>query len=293
MAAPITSGQTSITGQSTATWPSSGDYIVRIDGFAPGTLTQIFEYVLVTVNVPGTGVLTVTRGQDGTSGQAFAANATLTPALSAKMILDALARIDVTSIQTLLAALKVPPSVGGTVPTTSWGSMPVKIDDQLLGASAASVTFVNPLPTGFRHLLIEWYARGDTAAGNTSVLMRFNNISTTTYDGGRVEDTNNTVAGIDGAGNTSLGIGFMPAASATANYFGAGQAKVFHYNGTTGNKIVLAESFQMNADTVGSILNERLGGKWRTTATAITRIDLLPGAGNFVAGSLFTLWGIP
>ena len=51
-------------------------------------------------------------------------------------------------LATLRNAISVPPSASGTVPTTIYGSLPVKVDDQLLGATAASITFVNPLPTG-------------------------------------------------------------------------------------------------------------------------------------------------
>jgi hypothetical protein len=35
-----------------------------------------------------------------------------------------------------------------------------------------------------------------------------------------------------------------------------------------------------------------VGGKWRTVGTAINRITVFPAAGNFVAGSRVTLYGL-
>src|SRR6266566_7780434 len=71
-------------------------------------------------------------------------------------------------------AMTVLAAAAATPPTTNWGTVPVKIDDQLLGAGAASITFLNPLPTGFRHLLVEWYARGDAAAATIDLFLRLN-----------------------------------------------------------------------------------------------------------------------
>jgi hypothetical protein len=295
----LTNTQTSITGASTTTWSSAGDYIVRIDGFAPGTSTAIFENVLVTANAQATGALTVTRGQDGTSGQAFAAGATLTPVISLKMITDAMARLDANGIQ-------LPTTIGGALPATGYGTVPVKIDDILVGtdsrypAATPQITFLNTsnsgtnlLPTGFRHLAIDLYARGDTAATNTSVFLRVNNISTATYDQEYLQANITTASATENLGQTSILVAVMPAATATANYFSQSDIRIKHYNGTVGNKLVTAECTHSQVDTSGGQYRLSLGGKWRTAGVAVTRIDLIPNAGNFVPGSLFTLYGIP
>jgi hypothetical protein len=47
------------------------------------------------------------------------------------------------------------------------------------------------------------------------------------------------------------------------------------------------------SDASASMENGQYGGKWRTVATSITRIDLIPSTGNFIIGSLFTLRGEP
>jgi hypothetical protein len=299
-ASALTNVQTSITGQSTATWSSVGDYIVRIDGFAPGTSTAIFEDVLVTANNTATGVLTVTRNQDGTGAQAFAAGATLTPVISLKMITDAMARLDANGIQ-------LPTTIGGTLPTSGYGTIPVKIDDILVGtdtrylAATAQITFLNTsnsgtnlLPTGFRHLVVEWYARGDTAATNTAINARLNNISTATYNWeyGQIFG-GSTQLPVESLGATGIVVGFMPAATATANYFGVGTAQLKYYQGLIGNKVILADSSMSQSDSSGGTFRFLHTGVWRTAGTAVTRLDLLPSAGSFIVGSQFTLWGYP
>lgn len=301
-ASQISSGAASITGQSTATWSSAGDYIVRIDGFAPGTSTAIFEDVLVTANNQGTGVLTVTRAQDSTSAQAFAAGATLTPVISASMINGVFVRSDAPNT----GSLSITPSATLSIPTTSWGTMPIKIDDILVGtdlrypAATAQITFLNTsgsgatlLPTGFRHLFFEWYARGDTAATSANILVRLNNDSAANYDYQRISGSAANATAAEALAATSITLGAFPAATATANYFGVGQGKVMHYNGAVGNKLVLGQDAYFTANTTGTGITESYAGKWRTAAAAITRLDLLPSAGNFIAGSLFTLWGLP
>jgi hypothetical protein len=197
-------------------------------------------------------------------------------------------------LATLRNGLLLPAAAAGALaPNSAYATVPVKIDDQLLAAPAASITFLNPLPTGFRHLLIEWYARGDSAVTVQGIQLRFNNISTATYDFTFTRGTNNVASSGFTAAQTALVLGAIPGLNATAAYFGQGSARVQHYNGAVGNKLVVANSYMMSADTAGTDFNDQYSGKWRTTATAVTRLDLLPAAGNFVTGSLFTLWGIP
>jgi hypothetical protein len=304
--AQITSTQTSITGANTATWPPGGDYVVRIDGTAPGTSTAIFEDVLVTVNVQGTGVFTVTRGYDSTSAQAFAAGATLTPVFTAKMINDAFPRIDQSSTQAFTGPISVPSSGGVALPTTSYGSFPVKIDDILVGtdsrypAATAQITFLNTsnsgtnlLPTGFRHLEIQWMARGDTASTTTTLGLRFNNDGAANYDNEFIGGSAAAISASESLGAASLLVGDCTAATATAGFAGGGRIFIPLYGGTVFNKVAMGDYFLGFDNATTDQFSRQRKGKWRTTATAITRIDLIPGAGNFIAGSLFSLWGLP
>ena len=290
-ASTVASGATTVTLAASALFDASGkQYIVRADDSA----STAYMYCLVTGNNTGTNVLTWTEGVDGTSAIALGNASTVTEVITKKTINDTMVRLDVGASQTLTGPLVIPMAASGSTAPTSYGSTLVKIDDQLLASTASSITFVNPLPTGFRHLLIEWYARGDTAAASASILMRFNNDSTANYDTEVMKCSGASVSASESLGATSMTItDNMPAASATANYFGSGEVKVKHYGGTVGDKLCIGLSVTSLSNATNNQSLENWLGKWRTTATAITRIDLLPSAGNFVSGSLFTLYGIP
>lgn len=247
--------------------PSTGQqYEVRIDDTGTAGSTT-FEIVYVTANNTGTNTLTWTRGQDGTSPHNFAAGATVTT------------------------------TVGNA---TLVGMFPVKLEEQLVGggaahdpaAPAASITFYNPLPTGYRHLEIEWYARGDTAATSTGILLRFNNDSAANYDTQKLWGNAATTTAAESLAATSIAAADMPANTATAAYFGTGRILIPHYAGTTGNKTAVSNYGYFTANTTGTGFSQQNIGKWRTTATAITRLDLIPAAGNFASGSLFILRGM-
>ena len=195
-------------------------------------------------------------------------------------------------IITLRNAPVVPPSQNGASAPTSYGTLPVKITESLLGAIAASITF-SSIPAGFRHLKTDWYARGDTSAAAISILMRINNDSSANYDIQHITGSATTVTAAEVLGATSMQLSSITAATATAGYFGQGSTRVNDYAGIVGDKIVTSDAAWSSANTTGTGTKQSTSGKWRTVGTAVNRIDLLPGAGNFIAGSLFTLWGEP
>jgi hypothetical protein len=84
LASGVTSGATSISVVSAAGLPTSGNFMLRIDDPAPATT---FEYVECT-NVAGT-TLTVTRGQEGTTGIAHSAGAIVGNDLTSAMLIRA------------------------------------------------------------------------------------------------------------------------------------------------------------------------------------------------------------
>ena len=273
----------------------------------PGTFVKVGDYLLASANTWAasqtiTGNLTINAGaldalflsatgQDtwrigpGTGGGGQLGFYDSTTAHRALGLTDTLA--------TFRGAVAVPPSAGGSVVASSYGTVPVKLDEQLLGTTAASITFVNPLPTGFRHLFIEMYARGDAAVTTLRVTLRFNNDSGANYN-----EQENYSHGATNVPSEALSIStpqpiLIPGASGTAGYFGVGTIRVLHYQGTVGNKLAICEFAVNTSDTTGNGYRGDSQVEWHTTATAITRIDLIPASGNFVAGSLFTLWGIP
>lgn len=198
-------------------------------------------------------------------------------------------------LATFRNAIVVPPSQNGTPAATSYGTLPVKIGEVLLGASAASIVF-SSIPSGFRHLKLGTFTRTDRVNVSDNVTLRLNNDSAADYD---YELLSGTGTGPTGSAGESLGqtfilLGATCGASATAAYFGACEALIKHYAGTVGNKHINSHSGRWTGNATGTGQVDIVSSHWRTTATAVNRLDLLPSVGpNFVAGSLATLWGEP
>jgi hypothetical protein len=250
------------------------------------------ELVLCTAVNVGANQTTVVRGQESTSGVAFAINSTGGNDLTAQMLTDAFVRLDTALSQTLTGPLVIPPAIGVAAAATSYGTVPVKIAEVLLAAPAASITF-SSLPTGFRHLLAEWYARGDAVTTSRIINLTFNNIVTGTYNWQLISGTGASAVATEGLSQTAIIVGDVPAASATAAYFGSGEAKVMYYGSAVGNKVVVARSNLFTANSTGTGFSKAFTGMWQTTAAPVTRMDFTIITGSFVVGSLFTLCGEP
>lgn len=197
----------------------------------------------------------------------------------------------------LVGPISIPTTTGGSAAATSYGSMPVKLAENLLAAPTGAVTF-NTIPGTFRHLELAFQARGDTAALTVEVFIRLNNDSTANYGTQRLSATNVTATAVDGtaAAQTGLRQHFIPAASAVANTAGHWRCFLHNYSGSVFAKPIHSSGgLWNNAGALGSAgeLNlEQVTGLWFSVAP-VTRIDLVTLSGNFVTGSLFTLYGIP
>jgi hypothetical protein len=89
---------------------------------------------------------------------------------------------------------------------------------------------------------------------------------------------------------TSVRIGNIPSANAVASYSGGASAIVFDYRGTTFFKTYTAiGGITHNTGSNQSLFGGK-GGLWRSTA-AITSVKVLLSAGNFVNGSVVSLYG--
>lgn len=279
-------GDTVLTWDSVAGWPTVGDFPIRIDHPSNGT----FEYVLCTAVNVGLLQTTVTRAQEGTSASAgFIVGSTGANALTKATMDAAFVRLDTALSQTLTGPLVVPTTLGGSAAATSYGSMPLKAAETLLVGIVGSISWTS-IPSTFRHAIPSWYARSDGAVAATNLMCRVNNDSAANYDYQVIRGVGATAVSGEALAATQMVLGAVPGSTATANYFGTGSARFHHYAGTTGNKLANAVSAYATANTTGTMDAESYGAKWRTTATAINRIDLLPLLGNFIAGSYFSLW---
>ena len=156
----------------------------------------------------------------------------------------------------------------------------VKLAEFRLAAAAASVTF-DALPLQFRHLLILGSCRADTAAlANVVLTFRFNNDSSAVYY------TYNSA----GVSNNGLTYGqFNPgiaASGAAADTWSPVELWVHDYANTAkhthGKGIV---------GTARHAVLTSIAYSWANLA-AVTRVDLLPSSGQFIAGSQLALYGV-
>lgn len=166
-----------------------------------------------------------------------------------------------------------------------------QICDSLLGSAQATfdtnTILGGNVPSTYKHLRLLAQLRGDTAANViTSTWLRFNNDSTA--NNYRYENSwngNNAFASTTDTG-LELFAGTCPAGNLSAGIFGALVVDVYDYASTTAIKVVTALARGENNTTQFVVMSS---GRWQTSA--ITRLQLVPSAGNFATGSRFTLYG--
>lgn len=164
---------------------------------------------------------------------------------------------------------------------------------QATPSGAATVTFAS-LGT-FTHLEIRYSARSDKSAVTAEdLIIQFNSDTAGNYDTELLYNSAaTTAAAFEALAGTSGTIGFLPAATATANRAGGGVIQIYDYRGTTFDKVATSVVHAAQGTTTNTLQTRQFGVTWRNTA-AITSIDLkLASGGNFVAGSKFTLYGLP
>ena len=168
----------------------------------------------------------------------------------------------------------------------------VALADSTLGADAASfdtnTLLGGNIPSTYSALQIILDIRGTTAANTTGAKLTFNNDSSAVYS------TRWTYAGtvasvFSETGATSAYLADVYAANATAGLSSALTMFVPNYTGTAFQK-------KVSSLVLGSVALNQLDSlatecRWGSTS-AITRIAIAPTAGNWLAGSRFTLWGM-
>jgi len=159
------------------------------------------------------------------------------------------------------------------------------IETKTLGTAAASIEFTS-IPQDGTDLVVQASLRGSQADQVVGVFFRFNGI-TTGY-------TNRSLLGSDGGGVSSgdytngRQINYANAASSTSNTFSTHGVYIPNYTGST-NKSFSAEGATENNG--GYFELSIAANLWSNTA-AITSLSLTPELGNFVAGSIVSLYKV-
>lgn len=197
---------------------------------------------------------------------------------------------------TLRNALKIPPSAGGTVAATSYGTVPVKIDEKTSGSAFGSADFTS-IPSGFRHLLIEFQARSDQAGVPVECGIQFNADGTAGhYTWQRLTAASTTVVGQDGSTTAgSIAHIYISGTNSPSGMTGVYRVWIPYYASTVFNKMARIDGgyYAGTGYPQASVTSfEAVFGTWVGTA-AINEVKVFPAAGNFMANSIFTLYGIP
>lgn len=148
------------------------------------------------------------------------------------------------------------------------------------------------LPTWARSLRFILTGRLDAAVTQNFVLARFNNDSGANYQSGRLENSSGSVAiAGEGLAGTSIAIGRISGASAPAGMAGQIEGIIGDYRGTTFHKLITSLSVAHYGTATGNWTINPASGIWRNTA-AITRLQIIPGGGNFAIGTRLLVYGL-
>lgn len=154
-------------------------------------------------------------------------------------------------------------------------------------ASVASVTF-SSIPA-YNHLALIWHARSDNSNVTVSLYCQTNgNVSSGSYISQSVEANTSTVTGVNSGGTASqIRLAVIPGATANGGYFGVGQAVFGDISDTGSHSSVVAIGYAPETASSGNV--GTFGGLG--SGGPITTVTLFPSAGNFIAGSMFSLYG--
>lgn len=165
-----------------------------------------------------------------------------------------------------------------------------KIAEVTVPAGGQATIDFSAIPQTYEHLLVVFAVRSDAAgqAANQTVLhVQINGDTGANYE--CVVDYNNTLERYQN--QTSFYGAYVSAGGTPAGRPSAGLLELPHYLNTTWHKALLMRvAFSQGADSSTQMV-EDARGYWASTA-AITELTLSLRDGNFVAGSVATLYGV-
>jgi hypothetical protein len=155
----------------------------------------------------------------------------------------------------------------------------------------ATIDFQN-IDQSFAHLMIQASLRGDNAATSVTLGIRFNGDSSAVYyDVWMQNSAASFVGGEHGASPaTQSDAGFMVAAGGLAGWYSVHTIHLNDYAAAKPQNFTAVTHGMWNSGSGNHAI--RVAGGSRGSAASTNRITLVPGAGNFVAGSRATLYGV-
>lgn len=163
------------------------------------------------------------------------------------------------------------------------------ISTQVLASSTPNVTFSSFSTTAYKHLQLRITTRSDNATTVLNVNIRLNSDTGSNYSIHNLYGDGTSAVSNGTATGSSWQIGLTSGASSTTSTFYTTVTDILDAFSTTKNKT--QRSLSGAVDT--SYKNIRMtSGAWNNSASAVSTILLYPDAGNFIAGSRFSLYGV-
>jgi len=259
--------------------PNPAEVIEAISA-AHATLNRIDRVALKLDTVNHTVAITVVTGTPGASPVA----PTLTNTTSIYYV--KLAQVYVTAAVTTIAADKVTDERSYSVSSSDLA----RIAGVVLATDAANIDF-SSIPGIYRNLKIVFMGRVNYASVSQELRMQINGDAGSTYSYQYMKGIAAAVSAAEAILTTSILLGSLPASNGGSSLAGSAEILIPNYAGTTFRKTIHAQVASQLAYTTGNLEVVSVAGFW-ANAAAINRVTIFPAAGNFLAGSLATLYGL-
>jgi hypothetical protein len=166
----------------------------------------------------------------------------------------------------------------------------ILISSNTLSSSTGSITF-SSIPATYTDLILMISARADSVTTFASSIMTYNGVTSSSVYGDKYlnADGAGTVTGNRDTSDTKIYSGYINAANATANSFGASEIYFSSYG--NGAYKVSGHDFSAIWNNASTSLTLRSGLYTQNTAIGSITISPISGA-NWVANSTFSLYGI-
>lgn len=160
-----------------------------------------------------------------------------------------------------------------------------------LGSTTTTVTF-SSIPDTYEHLQLRLYLRaGYTGGPDATMFMRLNSDSGSNYTNRWIYGNGSAASASNNVSETAYRFLWVPAGTALSNTFGVSIIDILDYASTNKRKTIRAiEGHETNNNTNGYVfLHSSL---WSNTAAVSTLTFTSAETNGFVAGSVFSLYGL-
>lgn len=154
----------------------------------------------------------------------------------------------------------------------------------LTETGTSTISFVG-IPADFNDLIIKISARSNTSNQRTNLFLRPNGETTSQLD--------RRILGYNSSNKTSATSSAITmsvnGATSTSNSFSNTEVYITNYKASV-RKSFIAKSAPINDESTSYLIMETFG-RW-TSSAAISSVDLVLAAGNFMTGTTVSLYGI-